>query len=269
MQVRLSRSYFIPSVFPQRTRAGGGRGGNGGAGSSIVTFCSMPPTQGQCSSPHKGNVCHNTLKSSPSKGKTMSNTKIVTVGMSSFIVMSSLSIAHMHMDVLDINNSLLLGSYGASCFLLCLSPEAPIAQPRNVMGGHLVGASCGLLSHSLMTRFQTTCDFGGITLCPEIDYLVNTCAPVMFAGPLAVSSACMLMMWTRTVHFPAAGTALATALTPTTTTTSVPASTSLNDTILGPEVVALLANVCFSSATLVALACLIYKGSYPHKIDRL
>lgn len=234
------------------------RSGRGGKGGSVLTFCSVPPSVSGCSRKEQE---REGIKPPPEKGK---NSNILQVGISSFIVMSSLSAAHMHMNVLDIDNSMLLSSLGASCFLLCFSPEAPVAQPRNVIGGHLLGASCGVLSHSLVTLLQTTSDWVGITMFAEVDHLMNTYVPVMCAGPLAVSSACMLMMLTRTVHFPAAGTALGIALSP-----SMPVSTSLSDIILSPEVVTLLANVCFSSSTLVALACVLHTGSYPNSIQRL
>lgn len=40
---------------------------------------------------------------------------------------------------------LLMAPFGATCVLLFAAPGAPLAQPRNVIGGHLVSAMVGLL----------------------------------------------------------------------------------------------------------------------------
>ena len=36
------------------------------------------------------------------------------------------------------NQPLIMGSFGASCFILFIVPDSPFAQPRNVIGGHLI-----------------------------------------------------------------------------------------------------------------------------------
>lgn len=40
---------------------------------------------------------------------------------------------------------LIMGSFGASIFVLFVLPESPLAQPRNVIGGHFVSTLIGLL----------------------------------------------------------------------------------------------------------------------------
>lgn len=40
---------------------------------------------------------------------------------------------------------LVMGSFGASCFILFVVPDSPFAQPRNVIGGHCVSTLVGLL----------------------------------------------------------------------------------------------------------------------------
>jgi len=42
--------------------------------------------------------------------------------------------------------TLILASFGASCVLLFALPEAPLAQPKNVIGGHMITAFIGLLA---------------------------------------------------------------------------------------------------------------------------
>ena len=43
------------------------------------------------------------------------------------------------------NNPLILGSFGASIFVLFILPDTPFAQPRNVIGGHFVSTLTGLV----------------------------------------------------------------------------------------------------------------------------
>ncbi|MCW8930536.1 MAG: HPP family protein [Gammaproteobacteria bacterium] len=40
---------------------------------------------------------------------------------------------------------LILGSFGASIFVLFILPDTPFAQPRNVIGGHLISTLSGLV----------------------------------------------------------------------------------------------------------------------------
>ncbi len=40
---------------------------------------------------------------------------------------------------------LILGSFGASIFVLFILPDTPFAQPRNVIGGHFISTLVGLL----------------------------------------------------------------------------------------------------------------------------
>ncbi|EPC02372.1 hypothetical protein L861_15155 [Litchfieldella anticariensis FP35 = DSM 16096] len=40
---------------------------------------------------------------------------------------------------------LLMAPFGATCVLLFAAPGAPLAQPRNVIGGHLIAATVGLV----------------------------------------------------------------------------------------------------------------------------
>jgi CBS-domain-containing membrane protein len=40
---------------------------------------------------------------------------------------------------------LVMGSFGASCFVLFILPDSPFAQPRNVIGGHFVSTLVGLV----------------------------------------------------------------------------------------------------------------------------
>jgi CBS-domain-containing membrane protein len=78
---------------------------------------------------------------------------------------------------------LLIGSFGASAVLLFGANDSPLAQPKNLVGGHLVSATVAVIIVAL---------FG--------------------SGPLAISLAVgisiFLMYITRTIHPPGGATAL-------------------------------------------------------------
>lgn len=80
-------------------------------------------------------------------------------------------------------HNLLIGSFGASAVLLYGTPDSPLAQPRNVLGGHLLSAFVG---------------------CATIAW-VGT-------GPLALATAVglaiVVMYVTHTTHPPGGATAL-------------------------------------------------------------
>jgi CBS-domain-containing membrane protein len=80
---------------------------------------------------------------------------------------------------------LLLGSFGASCVLVFGAPHAPFAQPRNVVGGHVVSALSGVLAQSLLGGEYTWA-----------------------ASALAVALSISAMHVTATLHPPGGATAL-------------------------------------------------------------
>ena len=80
--------------------------------------------------------------------------------------------------------SLIIGSFGASAVLLYGAHESPLAQPRNLVGGHFLSALVGV------TVMQVV---------PEMIWL---------AAPLAVATAIAVMQLTDTLHPPGGATAL-------------------------------------------------------------
>lgn len=78
----------------------------------------------------------------------------------------------------------LIGSFGASCVLVYGVIQSPLAQPRNLIGGHVVSA------------------LAGVTVCQVIP---NT---MWLSAPLAVSLSIVLMQATKTLHPPGGATAL-------------------------------------------------------------
>lgn len=82
------------------------------------------------------------------------------------------------------DNLFLIGSFGASSVLVYGVIQSPLAQPRNLIGGHVVSAIIGV------SIFQ---------LLPGI---------VWMTAPLAVSLSIIAMQYTKTLHPPGGATAL-------------------------------------------------------------
>jgi CBS-domain-containing membrane protein len=80
--------------------------------------------------------------------------------------------------------SLLIGSFGASAVLAYGAIKSPLAQPRNLVGGHVISGLVGVACYQL---------FGGT---PWI------------ASAMAVSLAIVSMLATKTLHPPGGATAL-------------------------------------------------------------
>ena len=80
--------------------------------------------------------------------------------------------------------TLLIGSFGASAVLVYAAIKSPLAQPRNLVGGHIVSGLAG-------------------TLC--FQFFSHT---PWLAAAMAVSVAIALMLLTKTLHPPGGATAL-------------------------------------------------------------
>lgn len=80
--------------------------------------------------------------------------------------------------------ALLLGSFGATAVLVYGAARSPLAQPRNVVGGHVLSALVGVASFQLLRPWPA------------------------LAAAAAVATAIALMHLTRTLHPPGGATAL-------------------------------------------------------------
>ncbi|GAA5851533.1 hypothetical protein JCM9279_006886 [Rhodotorula babjevae] len=102
---------------------------------------------------------------------------------------------------------LTVGSFGATAVLLYAVPEAPLSQPRNVIGGHFVSALTGAIISQLFalsSRFDSREFVVDNTLAARGSWASLT--PV--AASLAVALATLAMQLTGTVHPPGGATAL-------------------------------------------------------------
>jgi CBS-domain-containing membrane protein len=98
---------------------------------------------------------------------------ILLGGLGGFLAIGALALASSSLDVM-----LLLGSFGASCVLVFGYPEAPFAQPVNVIAGHVICTVIGLAA-------------------------LHFIGPQPWVLALAVGCSIAAMMATRTVHPPA------------------------------------------------------------------
>lgn len=83
-----------------------------------------------------------------------------------------------------VENVFLIGSFGATCVLVYGAIQSPLAQPKNLIGGHVLSAIIGVT----VAKFL-----------PDIIWLT---------APLAVSTSIVLMQYTKTLHPPGGATAL-------------------------------------------------------------
>src|SRR5512139_520667 len=80
--------------------------------------------------------------------------------------------------------TMIIGSFGASAVLIYGAIKSPLAQPRNLLGGHIFSAVIGVTSYQLFS--------------PHI----------WLAAALAVATSIAVMHATRTLHPPGGATAL-------------------------------------------------------------
>jgi CBS-domain-containing membrane protein len=98
---------------------------------------------------------------------------ILLGGLGGFLAIGALALLGSSLDV-----TLLLGSFGASCVLVFGYPDAPFAQPVNVIAGHFICTVIGLAAFHFI-------------------------GPQPWVLALAVGCSIAAMMATRTVHPPA------------------------------------------------------------------
>jgi CBS-domain-containing membrane protein len=80
--------------------------------------------------------------------------------------------------------TLIIGSFGASAVLIYGAVDSPLAQPRNLLGGHIFSALVGVIAFQLFSE------------------------QIWMAAPMAVATAIAIMQFTDTLHPPGGATAL-------------------------------------------------------------
>ena len=113
----------------------------------------------------------------------MSRTEIVWSWVGAFIGISVVGITNSYfLEGRDL--TLMIGSFGASAVLLYGAIRSPLAQPRNLLGGHILSALIGVASYNALHDH------------------------IWLAASVAVATAIAVMHVTRTLHPPGGATAL-------------------------------------------------------------
>jgi CBS-domain-containing membrane protein len=94
-------------------------------------------------------------------------------------------VAYLHYDILpETDMVMIIGSFGASAVLIYGAIRSPLAQPRNLIGGHLISAIIGVTAYKLLG------------------------SQMWLASSVAVATAIFVMHATKTLHPPGGATAL-------------------------------------------------------------
>jgi CBS-domain-containing membrane protein len=102
-----------------------------------------------------------------------------------FLGISTLSYLHFNLFLTTTDLEMLVGSFGASAVLIYGAIKSPLAQPRNLIGGHIVSAVIGVACYKII---GPSC--------------------MWIAASLAVATAIAAMHATKTLHPPGGATAL-------------------------------------------------------------
>jgi CBS-domain-containing membrane protein len=95
-----------------------------------------------------------------------------------------------------LTHAAIIAALGASTFIVFAMPKSVVAQPKRLIGGHIVGLICGVVCYYAL-------------LNGAIGRLVSKWEfATMFVYAFAVGLSIFLMVITNTEHPPAAGTAL-------------------------------------------------------------
>lgn len=95
------------------------------------------------------------------------------------------AVAYINFNVLEGTDMVMvIGSFGASAVLIYGAIKSPLAQPRNLIGGHILSAIVGVTSYQMLH------------------------GQMWLAASVAVATAIALMHATKTLHPPGGATAL-------------------------------------------------------------
>jgi CBS-domain-containing membrane protein len=124
------------------------------------------------------------------KGRTKSPPKvslseIAWSWIGAFLGIAAVSYIHYHVHIIeDIDYVMVIGSFGASAVLIYGAIGSPLAQPRNLIGGHIISAIIGVTFYRVFP------------------------SQLWLASSLAVATAIAVMHATKTLHPPGGATAL-------------------------------------------------------------
>ena len=122
------------------------------------------------------------------KGRTQSPSmvslaEIIWSWIGAFLGIAAVGLVHYRL-LAETDSVMIIGSFGASAVLIYGAIRSPLAQPRNLLGGHILSALIGVTAYKL---------FAG---------------QMWLAAAVAVATAIALMHATKTLHPPGGATAL-------------------------------------------------------------
>jgi CBS-domain-containing membrane protein len=119
----------------------------------------------------------------PAQGPRVSIPEVVWSWIGSFLGIAAVGLVHFNM-LADSDMVMIIGSFGASAVLIYGAIKSPLAQPRNLIGGHIISAIIGMACFQIL---------GG---------------QMWLASAVAVATAIALMHLTKTLHPPGGASAL-------------------------------------------------------------
>lgn len=108
---------------------------------------------------------------------------IIWTFLGAFVGIGIIGFINSHYFTLN-DNLFLIGSFGATAVLIYGATNSPLAQPRNLVGGHLISAIIGVAVHKLIP------------------------GEIWLSSALSVSLSIVIMQITKTLHPPGGATAL-------------------------------------------------------------
>ena len=125
------------------------------------------------------NKMRGTTKSPPAVGLF----EIVWSWIGSFLGITLVAVINYHL-VSETDLVMIIGSFGASAVLIYGAIRSPLAQPRNLLGGHVISAVIGVAAYRILDHH------------------------LWLAAAIAVATAIAVMHATKTLHPPGGATAL-------------------------------------------------------------
>jgi len=116
---------------------------------------------------------------------TVSLSEIVWSWIGAFLGIAAVAYIHHHIHIVaETDFVMVIGSFGASAVLIYGAIGSPLAQPRNLIGGHIISAIIGVTFYKVFP------------------------SQLWLASSLAVATAIAVMQATKTLHPPGGATAL-------------------------------------------------------------
>ena len=112
-------------------------------------------------------------------------------------ILATLSLVIIFYLLNTFTHTAVVASLGATTFIIFAMPNYPTAQPRKVIGGHLIGIIVGIFCLYLSS----------LNLITETSFISKDMIEVIIPA-LSVGLSIFIMVITNTEHPPAAGTAL-------------------------------------------------------------